>query len=313
MIKFKPLSLENRDLLLKYLKNYSFKTYEYSFLTLYLWRKYCNVEYAIFQDGLLLKKNEEKIGSFFMQPLGFPKETLPDVIQELNQLKQEDMAFKYLFRDIEEPFLNQLQEIYGIDVLYLEDTKDFDYIYETEKLINLPGTKLHKRKNLYNQFIKAYQFEIKDIHDQLVLEDCLDFSRTWFENQSVKTKQITCELEGIREVLTHLELLNAMGMAVYVDHKIVGFTIGEKVNSQMGVIHIEKGDTRYKGIYAFINRTFAKRYLSDTMYINREEDLGIEGLRKAKLAYDPIKLEKKFIIQSIYSEADAQKKFVARG
>lgn len=313
MLKFKPLNLEDRDLLLKYLKDYTFRTYEYSFLTLYLWRKYCNVEYAILQDGLIFKKNEEKIGSYFMQPIGFSEKILPDIIQELIQFKQEDPTFRYLFKDIEEPFLSQLKEIYGPNILYIEDAKDFDYIYSTEKLINLPGDKLHKRKNLFNQFIKAYHYEIKDINDQAVIEDCLDFSRKWFENQEIKTKQIVCELEGIREVLTHFGLINAIGLAIYVDGTIAGFTIGEKVNAQMGVIHIEKGDTRYKGIYAFINRTFAGQYLRDTMYINREEDLGIPGLRKAKLAYDPIKLEKKFIIQSIYCEEGLHKRVAARG
>lgn len=313
MLKFKILGLEDKDLLLKYLRNYKFSTYEYSFLTLYLWKQYCNVEYAIHNDVLILKKNEEKLGSYFMQPIGYVTGGLQSIIEELIHIRQEDSSFKYLFRDIEEPFLGQLKELYGSNILYCEDVKNFDYIYETEKLMTLPGDKLRKRKNQYNQFIGAYNYSVKDIHSKKVIEDCLDFSRSWFENQIVKSKQMFCELEGIQEVFKHVESLNALGIAVYVDDKIVGFTIGEKVNPKMAVIHIEKGNTDYKGIYAFINKTFAEKYLSDTLYINREEDLGIPGLRKAKLAYDPIKLEKKYIIQGIYCEADLQESLMSGG
>ena len=312
MIKFKALGLEDRALFQKYLKNYTFKTYEYSFLTLYLWKKYCNVEYAVIDDSLVLKKTEEKIGSFFMQPIGYSEEKLSGIIEELIKIKQEDPGFKALFRDIEEPFMKQLTEIYGSNILFLEDVKNFDYIYETERLIHLPGEKLHKRKNHYNQFINSYSYEVKDIHDQVVIDDCLGFASRWYENQKVKSRQLLCELEGIKDVLNHLEDLEVIGMAVYVDGKIAGFTFGEKVNSKMAVIHIEKGNTKYKGIYAFINKTFAENYLHNVMYINREEDLGILGLRKAKLAYDPIKLEKKFIVSPICCETGYPERMIIR-
>lgn len=312
MIKFKALSLEDRELFQKYLEDYTFRTYEYSFLTLYLWKRYCNVEYAVIDDALVLKKSEEKIGSFFMQPMGYSQEGLPGIIEELSRIKQGDSGFKALFRDIEEPFMNQLKEIYGSNILFLEDVKNFDYIYETEKLIHLSGDKLHKRKNHYNQFINSYSYEVKDIHDRIVINDCLGFASQWFENQKVKTRQLVCELEGIQDVLNHLEHLKVIGMAVYVDGKVVGFTFGEKVNHKMAVIHVEKGNTKYKGIYAFINKTFAENFLHDVMYINREEDLGILGLRRAKLAYDPLKLEKKFIVSPICCEPGYLERITAR-
>lgn len=312
MIKFKALSLEDRDVFRKYLKDYPFKTYEYSFLTLCLWKRYCNVEYAVIDDALVLKKTEEKIGSFFMQPIGCSEEKLPSILQQLIEIKQADSGFKALFRDIEEPFMKKLLEIYGSNLLFLEDVKNFDYIYETEKLIHLSGEKLHKRKNHYNQFINHYSFEVKDICAQEVIKDCLNFTSRWYENQKVKTRQLLCELEGIQDVLNHLEYLNVIGMAVYVEGKIAGFTFGEKVNSEMAVIHVEKGNTKYKGIYAFINKTFAENYLQDVRTINREEDLGILGLRKAKLAYDPIKLEKKFIVSPICCEQAYPERMIVR-
>lgn len=296
MLTFKGLELEDRDVFLHYLRDYRFNTYEYSFLTLYLWRKYCNVEYTILNDTLIIKKKEGKKGPYFMQPIGYSERELPYLIEELTRIKKSDPSILYLFRDIEESFLNQLKEIYGEELTFSEDVINFDYIYETEKLINLPGDKLRKRKNQCNQFIKGYQYELKDINDSAVIEDCLAFSRLWFENQRYKHTEISYELEGIHDVLYHLDDLGGRGMAVYVDGRIVGYTIGEKVNDRMAIIHVEKGDKNYKGIYAFINKAFAQNYLKDITYINREEDLGLARLRQAKEAYEPLKLEKKYIV-----------------
>lgn len=296
MLKFKALSLSDREILLPYLNAYKFNTYEYSFLTLYLWRDYCNVEYAILEDALIIKKTEDKKGSYFMQPMGYSDVTLPKIVAELQQMKKKDSTMISLFRDIEEPFLLRLQTMYESNVIYAEDRKNFDYIYETQKLIDLTGEKLHNRKNQYKQFIKKYNYSLKDIQDPSVVEDCLNLAKSWFEGTKVKHKECVFELAGIRDIFNHLDFLSACGMVVYVDGKIAGFTIGEKVSSQMAIIHVEKGNTNYKGIYAFINKTFAQEYLYDMALINREEDLGLAELRKAKLAYDPLRLEKKYIV-----------------
>lgn len=296
LIEFKLLDINDAKIFNNYLGDYDFKTYEYSFLNLYLWRKYCKVEYSIIKNALIVKKDEEGKGSFFMQPLGYSCKDLDDIIKELIEYKQKNNKMKFLFGDIEEPFLKILEERYRDGIEYYKDINNFDYIYETEKLINLNGDKLRKRKSQYNQFVMNYDFEIKDIHDKKVAKDCIRYAKHWFINQPYKNNQLVFEVEGIEDVLNNLDYLNAIGMAVYVHGNIVGFTIGERVNSNMAIIHIEKGDTNYKGIYAFINRTFAKKYLKDIIYINRQEDIGIEGLKRAKLAYDPIRLEKKYLV-----------------
>ncbi len=85
-------------------------------------------------------------------------------------------------------------------------------------------------------------------------------------------------------------------MVVYVNDKLSAFTIGERVNDDMAIVHIEKADSSINGLYAFINKTFVEECFSDVPFINREQDLGIEGLRKAKLTYQPIKLEPKYTV-----------------
>jgi len=296
MLKFKPLELGDQELFTGFLKDYPFKTYEYSFLTLYLWKDYCRVEYAILEDALIIKKSEENKGSYFMQPIGYVEHKLPGIITELNHIKEQEAGFKTLFRDIEEPFLEELRELYGPRLQAWEDVNNFDYIYQTQKLIELKGDKLHKKKNHYNQFIHAYNYVVKDIRESGVATDCLRFSEKWLQDQAAKHRELIFELRGIEDILQHLAELPFCGLAVYVGEKIVGYTLAEIVNRQMAIVHIEKGNTRYKGIYAFLNKTLAETYLRDTLYINREEDLGLSNLRKAKLAYDPERLEKKYIV-----------------
>lgn len=295
-MNFKKLGIQDREIFQKYIGKYEFGTYEYSFLTLYIWRKMLNVEIGIIDDALIVKKYEKQKGSYFMQPIGYKKENLEGILYKLNELKMKDKSFKSIFRDIELPFLYELMDLYEGNVCLCEDINNFDYIYNSKDLISLSGNKFHSKKNHYNQFISNYNYEVKDLNEEGVVKNCIDFSQVWYEERQEEDKQLEYELESINEILPNHKILSLKGMAVYVDGKIAGFTVGEKVNSNMAIVHIEKGDFKYNGIYAFINKTFAERYLNDVQFINRQEDLGIKGLRKAKKSYNPVKLERKFIV-----------------
>jgi uncharacterized protein len=299
MAKFKALDFDDRDMFLKYLKEYSFSTYEYSFFNLYLWRRLCNVEYATVNDALIIKKTEKKLGPYFMQPIGYKKENLEKIILDLNMIRKDNPEMNCLLRDVEEPFLQELIDIFGDRITYNEDENNFDYIYESSKLASLSGNKFRKKKNQYNQFIKSYNFTIKDINNDQVVEDCINFAHSWKEMKEELSEELFYEIEGIQEILKNMELLSGVGMAVYVNDKVAGFTVGEKVSKNMAIVHIEKGDVNYKGVYAFINKTFAEKYLHDVTFVNREEDLGLEGLRQAKLAYNPVRFEKKYVVDLI--------------
>lgn len=294
MQQFKPLSLEDRELFLNYLDDYPFETYEYSFLTLYMWRNYFQAEYALVDNALVIKKYKENEGACFMEPLGYTSETLPHIVENLLWMRKKDAMFTSLFKVIEEPFVSKLKELYGKKLICSANRNYADYIYLTSDLISLSGKKLQKRKNQYRQFVKNYNYCIKDLHEEGVKEDCLSFARKWYEKSFSKTKEMFYELEGLKEIFEHLAEFSPLGMAVYVDGRIVGFTMGEKLNSSLATVHVEKGDINFKGIYAFINKTFAEKYLKDTLYINRQEDMGIPGLRRAKQSYDPYKLVKKY-------------------
>jgi len=293
---FKRLTIEDKEIFEKYIYPYKFLSCEYSFTTLYIWREACDICFTIYKDALIIKKMDFEGRYYFMQPLGYSKENLKELIDALIDYKKEN-NMEFVFKDLDEGFMEEIKDIYGDakGICIKEDRDNFDYLYEAEKLIKLSGKKLHGKKNHYNSFIKNYNYEVKDIKDAQVIKDVIVAAEKWYEANK-NDRMLNFELQGIKDILGNMEIVNTKGIAVYVDDKIVAFSLGEKLNNDLAVIHIEKADTTYSGVYSFINKAFVDRSFSDVKIINREQDLGIEGLRKSKLSYHPFKLEKKYIL-----------------
>lgn len=294
MLEFKSLDISDKELFDKYLKPYTFKTCEYSFTNLFIWRKGCDIKYSFLDDVLILRKMNFDGTVHFMQPLGYKKENLKAVIDKLLILKNEQ-HLDFLFRDAEESFINDISDIYPDKFVIEEDRDNFDYIYSGEKLIKLSGKKLHGKKNHYNHFIKHNKFSVAPISEENI-HGCIAAAKEWCNKNDCKG-YLLYELRAIQELLHNMRKLEFDGMAVYVNNKISAFTVGERLNDEMAVIHIEKADSDINGLYTFINKFFVENYYSDIPYINREQDLGIEGLRQAKETYQPVRLEKKYIVR----------------
>lgn len=289
---FKNIDLNDRYLFEKYLCKINNKSYEYSFTTLYLWKDFCKIEYSIINNCLILKK-ETQNGEFFMMPLGYEKDKLNNLIFTLKKLSTNNNI--YLFGDIEDNFINDLQNYTDLSFKITQDRDNFEYIYSTDKLLNLSGEKYHKKKNHYNSFINSYNYTIKSINDEKSILDCLNLLKKWHKNKNILCEELLCETKEITNLLYNLDFLNLKTIAVYVNNNLAGFSIGEILNDT-AIIHIERCDIKYKGIYAFINREFINKEFRSTKYINREEDCGYPGLRKSKLSYHPIYFLKKSLI-----------------
>lgn len=291
---FKLISIDDKPILDKFLKPYNFLTCEYSFTNLYLWRKGCEIQYTIYKDTLILKKSGFDAYDYFMQPVGYKKENLKEIVEVLLKYKEEN-EMEYLFKDAETSFIEELKELFPERFLIEEDRDNFDYIYESKDLISLSGKKYHGQKGHYNNFIKNNNYRISDIGEHIQCE-CIKASREWC-NRNFCKGYLLFELKGIEDIIRNSDKLDIDCMAVYVNDKVAAFTIGEKVNDEMAIIHVEKADADIKGLYTFINKTFIERYYSHVKYINREQDLGIEGLRKVKESYRPVILQKKFSVK----------------
>ena len=228
-----------------------------------------------------------------MMPLGYEKDKLNNLIFTLKKLSTNNNI--YLFGDIEDNFINDLQNYTDLSFKITQDRDNFEYIYSTDKLLNLSGEKYHKKKNHYNSFINSYNYTIKSINDEKSILDCLNLLKKWHKNKNILCEELFCETKEITNLLYSLDFLNLKTIAVYVNNNLAGFSIGEILNDT-AIIHIERCDIKYKGIYAFINREFINKEFRSTKYINREEDCGYPGLSKSKLSYHPLYLLKKSLI-----------------
>ena len=165
-----------------------------------------------------------------------------------------------------------------------------DYFYNTFDLINLSGKKFHQKRNHVNSFVSKYSYtyvQVKaDDPDSIeLLKNACDTLYDEATGQDFIDEHI-----AIREMIENFEVLGLVAGVIVCDGKPVAYSIGEHMSDDTALIHFEKADKNYSGSFAAINKMFATREFADTLFINREEDLGIEGLRKAKLSYHPVRL-----------------------
>lgn len=295
MENFQALTLHDKELFDNYSKLINTKSYEYAFSSLYLWRNLCNIQYIVINDCLVVQKSEEGKGPFFMMPYGYKKETLQSLVEKLKSISTEDNGQIYLFGDIESSFIDDLKEYTNFKFNIIDDRDVFEYIYKTKDLINLRGKKYHRKKNQYNYFINNYKYDVKAIDSDSIIKDCIELLIAWHKEKIINSKELCIEIPQIETLLYNLNYLNLKSIAIYIDNKLAGFSIGETINDT-AVIHVERCNIRYKGIYSFINREFLKLYFTNTLFVNRQEDCGNLGLRQSKESYYPCELLKKSLL-----------------
>lgn len=162
-----------------------------------------------------------------------------------------------------------------------------DYVYLAEKLYNLPGKKLAKKKNLLSQFHRHYTYyEVLNV-EQNDRDAILEHYKLWQNDRKVKDPNLTMEYKAIKNAFTFWNDLPLAGLKIVVDNEIIAWTIFSPQTADMATIHFEKFDPSIKGCAQLINWETAKYLKSDYTYINREQDMGIEGLRQSKRSYEP--------------------------
>ena len=273
-----------------------------TFATLWLWNERYFTEVARMGDCLLIRGLNEEDGTYFMYPMGKKYD-----IESAIALLREDAASRgehLIIYCAEKWQCDELRAAFPGEFAYEEQRGDFDYIYRSENLINLSGKKFHAKRNHISKFERSYpDWKYEDItHDNA--RECMEFASSMLElaieGQDVDTVVELCmENTAIAKALRHFEQLGLTGGLLRVGGRIVAVTIGEPVNSRVFVTHFEKADTNYDGAYTMINNQFAKNRLSGYEYVNREEDMDKEGLRKAKLSYYPDILLEKFSAEDI--------------
>ncbi len=175
------------------------------------------------------------------------------------------------------------------------DRDGSDYVYTTQQMVTLAGRKLHRKRNHLSRFQRQYSYQYERIGSDNLLE-CQQFVIDWlFANETTEDDAMRRETCALLKALRFFDELAFVGGLLRIGGKVVAFTFGEAANNEVFIIHFEKALLEYDGAYAAINQEFAARELTSFKYINREEDLGIEGLRKAKLSYYPEYILEKYV------------------
>lgn len=283
------------------------KTCDSVILDSFLWREYYHIQFAVSDGKAIQWLMEEGKVMHSAMPI-CSQEDLPHYFNEIveyfnRELKQ---PFKIHLADEEAVEYLKLKENPAFEVIEQEDLKD--YLYDGEALRTLSGKKLHKKKNNLNSFIKTYEGRFE--YRRLSCEDRYDVWRLldrWRDNKGERVENhMDYEVWGIHEILKNCGVLAIRMGGVYIDGELEAFTIGSyNAFENMAVIHIEKANPEIRGLYQYINQQFLLHEFPEVPLINREDDLGIEGLRKAKMSYNPCGFARKYLVRQInfYPEA----------
>lgn len=210
---------------------------------------------------------------------------LPE-ISALRPLFSENYCIKVLPLHLRNAMQKSLLEL---EATLVEKRGDFDYLYRRSDLAELKGTKFHKKRNHVNYFIDHYTYQTLTITKD-TLCDVFHVLNIWRQQH-----QSDIDLESVKTAILHFEQLPLFGQITYVNNVPAAFVMAEYIYNQKAVVvHQEKADIQYKGIYQYINKNFAQSLPLTCRLINREQDLGDPGLRKAKESYKPVQLLKKF-------------------
>ncbi|MFC1534184.1 DUF2156 domain-containing protein [Thermodesulfobacteriota bacterium] len=288
---FKPVEIGDKEIFNRFFRQDPPRVSELTFTNLFIWRHRYRPIWTRHGDFLFIILEPHEASFFGLPPVGTgdKRKAIDLLCDELNKMTPEPRICR-LSEEIVEKYVDENQ--YTV----LPDRDNSDYVYAASDLINLSGRKYHKKKNHLNRFSKNYAFEYREMDVELV-ECFLDMQEEWCQmKECLEDPGLHSEDYAIHTAMTHFEELDFKGGAIQIDSRIEAFSLGETLNDDTAVIHIEKANPDIPGLYTVINHRFCSNAFSDMMYINREQDLGIEGLRKAKESYYPHHMVHKYTI-----------------
>ncbi len=291
MTDFKPIEIQDKPLFDEFLRKDPPRISELTFTNLFIWRHHYRPVWLQWNECLLIIFHPQTGTIYGLAPFGpGDKKSALDVLSEEIAKQTSDVRICR----VEEEFIKNHMDPAKYAVV--NDRGNSDYVYLAKDLISLSGNKYHRKKNHLNQFIKNYAFEYHPLNTELVRR-VLGMQEAWCQiRECVVKPDLLAEDFAVREALTYFEELGYQGGAVLINSVVEAFSLGEPLNEDAAVIHIEKANLDIPGLYAAINQLFCLNAWSNFTYINREQDMGVEGLRKAKESYYPHHMVDKYTL-----------------
>ncbi len=289
---FKPVALEDSAFIRQKLWEYQPETSELNFTNMFIWRSHYGFLWSVYREWLLVIGNAGN-GVQALPPIGPPSRV--EVTRMLLGWLREK-------KGVAEPRIDRADarlaaELRASTGFVVEPTRDhFDYTYRTEDLIRLAGKNYRAKRNHINYIQRECKVEYEPLNERHV-DSCLQLGERWCElRRCAEDLNLTGEWDATREALAHFRALDLAGGVIMSEGRVEAFTLGELLNRDTAVVHIEKANTEIRGLYTLINQQFCERQWKGTEFVNREQDLGEPGLREAKESYNPDHMVEKFRI-----------------
>ncbi len=277
---FKPVGLEDRELIKGHLDGSHPGTCELNFANIFIWRKSEHPRYTILDGHLCILLEPDFEPSYFLPPSGDTKlvETVRTCLSLAPRLSR-----------VPEEFVLKLGGAFSV----AEDPDNFDYVYRTEDLALLMGKKFDGKRNRIRKFESNFKNSYETLDDRHI-DDCRSLLESWFLEKGNSEPYLKAEKEAIHEALTFHDPLGLKGGVAIVEGRVEAFSIGMRLTDDTAVVQIEIANSAIVGLAQWINREFVRREWSGFRFINREQDLGYPGLKRAKQSYQPCRLVKKY-------------------
>jgi len=294
MLEFRNVVIEMKPLADSYFKKSGNWGSEYTFSNLFIWRT--NNQTAIAeQDGFLFVRYRLGSKYYFLMPVaGHEGADSVKAVESLIEYSS-GLGCDLVITGLGKEGTEKLEELMPGRFEFRAKPEWFDYLYNASDLINLKGSRYQAKRNHINKFERWNGTDTFEEMHAGNIPYCLETYEKWVTEHP--DLDLRAESLAVHEALNHFDQLGLKGGLNRYNGKVCAFTVGAEINSEVFVIHIEKGLTDCVGVYAVINRDFARHACQSYKYINREEDMGIEGLRKAKRSYYPAMLLEKYVAE----------------
>ena len=279
-LNFESITLDRQEDYLTLLAQCPQIASDYSFLNIWGWAEEYELRWAWDEELVWIRQSQPE--EYLWAPVGSW-----DAVDWQSRLNTNPPLNSALTR-VPEMLVNLWREQLSQEIQVAEERGNWDYVYRVADLIELKGKRYHKKKNLVNQFNRKYDFTYLPFGAEMV-EQAMAMQTDWCTWRDCESSDIlSSENRAIFKILKEWkQLAGLFGGALMVEDSMVAYTVAEPLTQDMLLIHFEKGDTQYKGIYQAINQLFLANSAAQYTLVNREQDLNDEGLRKAKLSYHP--------------------------
>lgn len=302
----KPLTVSDKYLVESFLKRTSYEGYNYNFNSMMMWNHAYSIQYDVCEQYMILQYRYKNL-IFWLMPLCLP-EYYEQAIVKMQQISRQE-GIPFVLSYVEEPFKQWMEEKYGTCFTYTSSPDYSEYVYSCERNRTLSGRKMVKRRNHFNAFLREhpdYVYKNLESEDLNEVRNCLI---RWEQEKQTKenTEMLRSEYKGIMELLKNFSRLDYQGGCIYLNGQMEAFIIGSALGKDSVEIHAEKANSQIRGLYVAILKEFLSHHFPDTFWMNREEDLGYENLRKAKRQLHPVRMVENYTCREMCCKKESRK------